>query len=236
MLVFPVNALITALYPTLCRLHSEDLEGFRRTTTSALRLTSVLVVPVALGCALYPDIGIRIFSKAAFGPAATDLRVLALFLFIVYFTMPLGVSVLAAGRQRAWASIQFGCVIMSTAFDPLLVPYFQRRFHNGGLGVCVTTVLSETLMLAAGVTLLPRGVFNRDFARQMALALLAGIAMCAVAWLTSGISPFVSAPIAVLAYPGASSQPAGSTRNKRRRSRRCSGGRWRGDREVPQGV
>jgi len=191
-----------ALYPTLCRLHSEDLDGFRHTTTSALRLTTVLVVPVALGCALFPDIGIRIFSRESYGPAESDLRVLSLFLFLVYFTMPLGVCVLAAGRQRAWATIQFGCVLISAVLDPVLVLYFQNRTGNGGLGICVTTAISEMLMLIVGLSLIPRGILGRALGRQVLLGLVAGAAMCGVARLLMGVTSFVVAPLSVAVYVG----------------------------------
>ena len=103
-LVYPAGALISALYPTLCRLHVEDREGYLRTVRSSLHSATMLVVPVALGCGIYPDIGIRIFGRQAFGPAEDDLRLLAVFVFLVYFSMVLGIALLAAGRARAGRS------------------------------------------------------------------------------------------------------------------------------------
>jgi len=39
---------------------------------AASAATAVLVMPITLGCALYAEVGIRIFSKQSFGPAETD--------------------------------------------------------------------------------------------------------------------------------------------------------------------
>jgi O-antigen/teichoic acid export membrane protein len=142
LLVFPAGALIGALYPTLSRLFTEDLEAYKQTASGALRGVSLLVVPVALGCALFPDIGALIFGQEAYGRAGEDLVVLAAFLFLLYFSMPLGTAVLASGKQKQWSIIQSLCVGVSAILDPVLVPWFQRRTANGALGLCVATVIS----------------------------------------------------------------------------------------------
>jgi O-antigen/teichoic acid export membrane protein len=201
-LVYPASALVAALYPTLCRLHAEDKDGFIETTRSALRTASVLVAPLAIGTYLYADLGIRIFGADAFGPAVANLRVYALFIALVYFSMPLGSSLLAAGRQKAWAVAQLLCVLVSLVLDPLLVPWFQARTGNGGLGICVATLASELLMVAAGLWLTPRGILNRALTRTLGLTAVAGAAMVAAALLLArtGLTPFVGAPLAATAY------------------------------------
>jgi len=201
-LVFPVDALTAALYPTLCRLHREDFMAYRQAVASALRTATIVVVPVALGSALYADVGIRIFSARTFGPAEDNLRVLALFVLLLYFSMTLGAALAAAGRQRAWAVGQSACIAISAIVDPVLVPWFQRRTGNGGLGVCVSTVMSEVLMVAIGFFLAPRGLMDKRLLKQLSIALLAGLAMAIVALLLArcGMSPFFAAPIAALVY------------------------------------
>jgi O-antigen/teichoic acid export membrane protein len=199
-LLFPASALLGALYPTLCRLYASDNEAYTRMARGSLYSVALLVVPVALGCGLYPEIGISIFSEKSFGPAEDNLRVSALFLFLVYFSMPLGICILAAGKQRAWSIVQSLCVGVSLVLDPILVPWFQKRTGNGGIGICVATVLSEVLVVACGVALAPRGIFDRRFGKSVLLAVLCGGLMALVARLLHSITPFVAAPLAVLAY------------------------------------
>jgi hypothetical protein len=91
-------------------------------------------------------------------------------------------------------------LVVSAVLDPLLVPWFQRRNGNGGLGICVAAVVSELVVLGFGVGLAPRGVFDRQLRRALALAGLAGIAMGGVAFLLRGFSSYVSAPFALGAY------------------------------------
>jgi O-antigen/teichoic acid export membrane protein len=131
------------------------------------------------------------------------LLILSGLLFLVYFSMPLGTTLVAAGRQRAWAAAQAGCVLVSFALNPLLIPYFQKRYGNGGLGVCIGQVTSEIFMVSVALWLTPTGVLDRSVAAAAGRAALAGAAMFGVAHLLGELSPFIAAPIAVVSYFGA---------------------------------
>jgi Na+-driven multidrug efflux pump len=107
---------------------------------------------------------------------------------------------LAAGKQRAWSIVQSLCVLVSLVLDPLLIPIFQRRFGNGGMGPSLAAVVSELVVVGFGIALAPRSLFNRGLARSLGLAFVAGVAMALVALLLRGWSPFLGAPLALLAY------------------------------------
>jgi O-antigen/teichoic acid export membrane protein len=160
-LLFPATALVAALYPTLCRLYVEDQGAYRKTSADALFAVSLFVLPVALGCGLFPELGVAIYGQQNFAPAATDLRVLAPYVFMVYFSMVIGSCLVSAGRQNAWTAVQLGSVLVSTALDPLLISWFQAHYGNGGLGVCVATVISEVFMISGGLWLLPKGILSQ---------------------------------------------------------------------------
>jgi len=201
LLILPATTLTGGLYPTLCRLWSTSKTGFAETVRSALNGVALLAAPASLGCALYPEIGVDIFGEKGFGPVANNLRIMAVFLFLVYFTIPIGTAVLAAGKQRAWSLIQCLCVIGSLALDPLLVPWFQTRTGNGGIGLCVASVIGEFMVVAGGIALAPRGVLDRSVSRTIVLTLLSGAFMAAVAFAFKGrLNSFVAAPLALLAY------------------------------------
>jgi O-antigen/teichoic acid export membrane protein len=202
-LIFPVSALIAALYPTLCRLWSADQEEYRRVAQGALRASVMITVPIALGCALYAELGISLFSREAYGPAKDNLRILAAYILILYLTMVVGTCINAAGKQRSWTILQSTCLVIAAVADPILVPWFEKHAGNGGLGVNLTTVASELLMLVAGVCIAPRGIMDRAFARTAVLTAFAGAVMACVALLLSNINPWIAAPISVAAYVAA---------------------------------
>jgi O-antigen/teichoic acid export membrane protein len=199
-LLLPATTMIGALYPTLCRLYSSDRESFARTANGALRTVALLAVPVALGCGLFPEIGVALFSRGSFRPAEDNLRIMAVFVALVYFSMPLGTTILAAGKQRAWGFVQCICVAASVVLDPILVPIFQRQTGNGGLGLCVAAVVSEALMIVCGVALVPKGVFDGKLRRVMALTAVSGIGMLVTARLAQPLGPIAAAPLSFVAY------------------------------------
>jgi O-antigen/teichoic acid export membrane protein len=200
LVVFPAAALITALYPVLCRLYADNRTSFLETTRSTLTTSIVLMVPVALCCGLFPEVGVMVLGEEGYGPIIDNLRVMAVFVFLVYVSMPLGIAILAAGRARAWSLTQALCVVISVVLDPILVPMFQRSHANGGLGICVARVISEMFMVVVGVCLLPKGVLTWRMFRPSVSSLAAGTAMAAVAWLLRDISVFVVAPAAIVVY------------------------------------
>lgn len=200
LLVFPANALIASLYPTLSRLHGEDPGGCMRAAGSALRMTVLCAVPLAMGCLLFPGLGIWVFDSASFGPTSVNLRILSAYLLLLYFSMPLGTLLMVIGRRRSWVALQLLCVVISAALDPWLIPLCESRFGNGGLGVCAVMVASEMLMVGCAVYLAPRSLFDRSLARSGGVAVLGGIAMVAVALLLRDLSAWVVAPLAVVAY------------------------------------
>lgn len=202
LIVFPASALITALYPVLCRLHEENKASYAATTRSTLLTSMVLMVPVALCCGLFPQVGVVVFGEKDFGPVAQNLRVLSIHVFLMYLSMPIGSAVLASGRARGWSLIQMICVVISLVLDPILVPWFQTNYHNGGLGICWAAIASEVFMVSFGIWMLPRAVWGLTMVRPVVGALLGGVAMVAVAWVLRDIHWLFVAPLTLVVYSG----------------------------------
>jgi O-antigen/teichoic acid export membrane protein len=203
-LILPASVLMGALYPTLSRLHSDDRAAFVRTLRSAVHGTLLLAFPVGLSCALFADLGMMLFGRSQYGGTQANLVFMAPYLFLLYFSMPLGAAIMAAQRQRIWGLVQLISVATSLALDPILVPWFQRHHGNGGLGVCVATAASEVLIVASGMRLAEKGTFDREFWVSVLRCLLSGAAMAAVALglRRLGVNGFVIAPIALATYAG----------------------------------
>ena len=202
-LIFPSTTLATALYPTLSRLHRESERAWADLTRSSLEAVAIFAVPAFLGCLLFADVGVSLFSRSTFGPAAADLRMLSPFVFLVYFNIVFGTALSAAGKQVAWAWAQSACVLISLVADPLLIPVFQRRYANGGLGVGAATVISEVMIAAAALWIAPRGLVGSSLVKTMARTLLSGGAMAAVALVSRALPWPVSMLASLAAYAGA---------------------------------
>lgn len=199
-LLVPSAALIASLYPTLSRLIVEDPDQYKVTLRRSINGTGLLAIPLALCCALYSDLGVAIYGKSGYAPAAQNLVVLSGLLLLVYFSMPLGSGLLAMGRHVAWATAQFGCVALRIVLNPLLIVWFQQHYGNGGLGVCVSSVLCEILLVGVALYMIPRGVVNRELAKSLGKGAIAGIAMVAAALSLRSVNPWLAAPVAAAVY------------------------------------
>lgn len=200
-LIFPCAAVTASLYPTLCRLLAESQEEALRTARTALQIVSWIGLPMAIGCGLFPDIGIQIFSQESFGPAESNLRVAALTVFILYFVMTLATYLNSLGLQRTWALLQLGSVCVSSVLNLAFVPLFRAVYGNGGLGVVTATLVSEALLVVGGLWIAPRGILDRAYFRSLGWALLSGLGMIVVgASLRELTSSWVAAPLAICVY------------------------------------
>jgi O-antigen/teichoic acid export membrane protein len=199
-LVVPATALIASLYPTLSRLIIEDPDQYKATLRRSINGTGLFAIPLALGCALYSDLGVQIYGEKGYAESGQNLIVLSGQVLLVYFSMPLSCALLAAGRQVIWASAQFVCVLLRIVLDVLLIPWFQDHYGNGGLGVCVSSVLCEIVLVGVALYMIPHGVINRELAKAMGKGVLAGLAMAAAALSLRGVNAWLAAPIAVVVY------------------------------------
>jgi O-antigen/teichoic acid export membrane protein len=199
-LSYPASSLTASLYPTLVRLKIESLESYRRTMADALYAVTFMVLPVALGCALFPSLGIAIFGQSGYAPAERDLVMLAPYLALVYLSMPIGACLASSGRQNLWTAVQLGSVLVSLIGDPLLIRWYLQHAGNGGLGVCLAASISELLMVVGGLLLLPAGILRAVPWARLAGVAFSGAVMVAVAYASRGWPDLARAAAATAAY------------------------------------
>lgn len=142
-----------------------------------------------------------VYGKDAFGPAAMDLSILAPYVLLVYTSIILQTTILAAGRQWQWAVAQSLGVLVAVTLDPILIPWSQHWYGNGSVGVCISVVFAETVIVTAGLRLLPSGVLDSSLARTLGHCLVAACGMSAVGFLLRGM-PVVSIAATVTTYLG----------------------------------
>jgi O-antigen/teichoic acid export membrane protein len=195
--------MMSALYPTLCRLWVQSRPDYLATAQGTMRATIMVTVPMAVGCAMFAEIGVLLFSRDAYGPVQDNLHVMAAVVLLLYLSMVIGTCLNSAGRERIWTASLAACLLINGLLDPFLVPWFQSHTGNGGLGANIATIVSETAIVVAGCFLLPRGILTSSVALSALKALLAGAAMAGAAWLLRGhLNILVAAPISLVVYGG----------------------------------
>jgi O-antigen/teichoic acid export membrane protein len=198
-LLLPANGLAFAMYPVLARLHYQSPERAYELMRGALRLMALAAVPAAVGTMLFAGPLVHaVFGSGRFEGAVLNVRLLAPSVCLVYFSILIGNSLLAAGRVVTWTLVQALCLVVSAVADAPLILLFQHRLANGAAGVNVSTVFSELLMIWIAIALVPRAMLRGGLLRAILQALLAGGAMAATAMVLSR-APTIAAVAASLA-------------------------------------
>ncbi|MCI0438819.1 MAG: polysaccharide biosynthesis C-terminal domain-containing protein, partial [Chloroflexi bacterium] len=98
---------------------------------------------------------------------------------------------IATDRQKAWMAGLSVTVALNIILNVVAAPYFQERYGNGGIGVALTTLGCELLLVVFGLWLMPKGVIDRALALTFLKVGVSVGAMAAVVLLVRwvGLSP-----------------------------------------------
>ena len=155
-------AFTEALLPTLSRMRLGAFEASIAMARKAIVVGALGILPLALGISLFAD---QIIATLPYPDEFTNtiplLTILALTVPFTASLMVLGTIAVAVDRQKAWSLGLLATVIFNVIGNLIAAPYFHSHFGNGGIGVALTTLLSEAIMLGIGIWLMPRGVFDR---------------------------------------------------------------------------
>jgi len=178
-LMFLPSILSMAVFPVLART-SHETETVSGTAIKSLEVILLAGVPLAVGTYAFAEqiIGI-LFGAAGFAGSVGVLKALAPGLVLVYVDFVLVTALVAMDRQRQWSFVALSAIPVSVALNAFLIPYFQHRAGNGGIGSAIATNLTELCILVAAVVLLPREVFGRRANWRPAKTLVAGGCMAA---------------------------------------------------------
>jgi O-antigen/teichoic acid export membrane protein len=174
-LLAPSLILGQAAFPRLSRA-AVDRTLFRTEMAVAQRPMVWMGGLAGVGTWLFADVAIHVvYGHRAFGPAGIILSVFGLGLFLTFIDVLLGTALTALGRSTAFAMVKVAAVALGTALELWLIPRFQARTGNGGLGVVVSLVVCEALVFTGLLLLMPRGMVGRGILADAGRALAAGV-------------------------------------------------------------
>jgi O-antigen/teichoic acid export membrane protein len=203
-LMAPAVILGAAAYPRLARASAEPAE-LRREVRSAFRPLLWLAALAGTGTYLFARTVVAlIYGAQGFGPSATILEVFAPGLFLLFVDILLGNILYASGRGNGFAIAKIVSVIVGTALDLLLIPYFQERYSNGGIGVMVAFALSEFVVFAGAMLVLGRGTLGSATALDVVRALAAAGATLLLFYVMGPAPPWIGIPVCVAVFAAAS--------------------------------
>jgi len=201
-LLFVPTVLMTAVFPVLSRQFVSDPDALKRTTRKSFDLSVLMSLPVGLGTFVVADQAVVLLFGPEFSPSGPILALMGIVLILTYLNVFLGQFLISMDRQNQWTVVMAIATLATLPLDLWLIPWCQSAFSNGGIGGAISFIVTELLMMCAGLILLPRGVLSRDNASSAARAVLAGLVMTGVTWLVR--EQFIVLPIlaGMAAYAG----------------------------------
>jgi O-antigen/teichoic acid export membrane protein len=179
-LMAPAFVLASAAYPRLS-IAAGDREQFSRILHGAMRPLLFVAVLAGVGTFLFADVAVAIvYSEKQFGPSADILRAFAPGMVLVFLDMMLATAILAGGSALSLAGGKVLSVAVVTGLELFLVPFFQARYGNGGIGVVLSFAVGELVTIATAIFLLPSGVLTRGIAADVRRAGVAGVGTLAI--------------------------------------------------------
>jgi O-antigen/teichoic acid export membrane protein len=199
-LLFPAVIMTGALLPTLTRLKATNPDSYQRAARESVRLALVLGAPTAMGTFLFSDRVIPWIFGPGFEPAAADLKVLAFYLLPLFANITLGTILIISGKQFVWSLMKGVMILISASVSFWLLPYWQHRANNGGIGAAMMVAVGEFGMLGAAIVLLPRGLLEKSAVFDFLRAIVASSAMWAVGHFLGDFPLVVGIVLAPIGY------------------------------------
>ncbi len=179
-LMFVPTVFMTAMYPSLSRLYSDSPDGHNRLTQKSFELMLLISIPLGLGLAAVAGPLVELLFGSEFENAAAVMAVGGVVTSLTYLTTVLGMFLISMDRQRQWTRFIALGALLSIPLDLALVPLFQTHFDNGAIGGAVAYLITETIVLAGAVALLPRRALGPHSLKFTARVIAAGLVMVGV--------------------------------------------------------
>ena len=200
--VFVPTLVITPLFPALSRC-ADDRPLLRRTVAQTIRLLLLLMIGMAAGTIVVASAVPSLLGwPSDYEHAVPLMMILAVHEPLVAIDMVLGVVLMAIHRERPWVVVGVLATAFNVASNYVAIPFFEHLLGDGAAGASITTVLTEILMFAGAVYLIPKSVFDPKLISQGARLALAGVAAVAVGFTSLHLTVFIAGPAAAITYIG----------------------------------
>ena len=196
----PALILAAASFPRLARAAANGGQ-FKAEARAALRPILWLGALAAIGTFLFADDAIAIvYGPLHFGPSGIILKVYAPGFLLLFMNVLFGNALFALGRAKAFSVVKVASVVISTALELVLIPLFQQRAGNGGIGVVAAFVASEFVVFGGAIILLRREGLGLDILVDMARALGSAALTLLLFWWLPTLPFLVGVPVCVIAF------------------------------------
>jgi len=167
-----------ALYPILSRLSTSEYNSMKTTSQKSLQFLVLAGIPITWAIIFFAQEIIQtLFGLSQYAPSVVVLQIFAISIPLFYADFVLGNIVLALDKQKQWAVVAFGAMVVNIGLNLFLIKFFQSYYGNGGIGSAIATGLTEVFVMACAIHLLPKGMFTKKLFIVITKGTAAGVMM-----------------------------------------------------------
>lgn len=184
--VFISTIVVTTMLPSLSSLWVSAKDAFASLANRGIRLVFFVSTPLATGIALVAHDLLTMLYQDEFDEAVPIMRILAFHIPVAAMDTVLGMTLIAADRQRRWVMVAAMAAVLNIVLNLPAIPLTVRLFDNGAIGAATTTVGTEVLMMLGAFALRPSGVLDRATLGFLLRTIVASAAMVPTVLLVDG--------------------------------------------------
>ncbi|HYQ85617.1 MAG TPA: flippase [Bacteroidota bacterium] len=196
----------TAVFPVFSRLWSDKSDSIARTVQKSLDVVILAGIPISIGGVLFDDEIISLFyGLKEFAPTVLLLRIFSAGMLLIYIDFVLLPLMFAFDKQRKLSVMAFLAMLLNTGLNLVMIPLFQSKYGNGGIGAAFATLLTEYFLLVCATLTLPKEVFTHSNLLTVIKGFAAGAVMVGVVTVLSDLQIHwtIQALLGVLGYGAA---------------------------------
>jgi O-antigen/teichoic acid export membrane protein len=158
--IFVPNLVSAPLFVAVSR-HSGDTPMVRKALAESLRVVLLCTVPLAAGLMVVaPVIPSLVGWPADFENTVVLMQVLAISMPLMSVNTILVSALMALGRERRWVWLSAVVTVANILMNIACIPLFESLTGDGAIGSAAITAVTEVLMTAGILTLVPREVLD----------------------------------------------------------------------------
>ena len=190
-LMFLPVAVATAWLPHFVRGFEQSDEKLKEAARQPVELVLLLSLPIAALTAAAADPVINLLYGSAYANSVPVMAILGLCIPAMYMNIMLSQVLIAMNRQASWTWVMAVTTVVNPLFNLALIPFAQHEWGNGAIGAAISLLLTEVVVVAAGVWLIGRRVFDGGSVRRASLGLVAATACGLVTYFTEDVVGWV---------------------------------------------
>jgi len=199
-LMFLPVVVSTAWLPRFVRGFEEGGDRLRRAAQAPLELVLLLSLPISAATAILAKPMIDLLYGPAYGNSASVMIILGLCVPPMYLNIMLSQVLVAMNRQVSWTWVMAATTVVNPLFNIALIPFTEHRYGNGAIGASISLLLTEVVVVTAGLVMVGPSVFDRGTVRRTVLGSLAAVAMWFVGYEAQPLGVMMAFAAAGLAF------------------------------------